>query len=186
MRVFAAFRAFFSVLFGRSAAPPAALATPARPAALEAPRTESPAARTVLSAAAERRAEVRGALQLLQLLQREGRLVDFLAEPLDGFSDAQIGAAVRDVHRGLHRALAEYLPTEPVLTDKEDARVRIDPGFDPRGIRLTGNVVGEPPYSGTLRHRGWRVREVKLPELVRGEVELDLSVVAPAEVEVGP
>ena len=111
--------------------------------------------------------------------------MDFLAEPLDTFSDAQIGAAVRDVHRGLHRALGTYLPTEPVLTDAEDARVRIDPGFDPRRIRLTGNVVGEAPFHGTLRHRGWRVREVKLPELVRGDGELDLTVVAPAEVEVG-
>jgi hypothetical protein len=174
MRLFAAFRAFFAVLFGR---PPA----PALPA-LRADTTAPPAA-TVDLAAVERRAETRGALQLLSLLQREGRLVDFLAESIDGYSDAQIGAAVRDVHRGLNRALGAHLPTEPVLREREDAQVRVDPGFDPRRIRLTGHVVGEPPFTGTLRHHGWRVREVKLPELVRGDAEPDLSVVAPAEVE---
>jgi hypothetical protein len=174
MRLFAAFRAFFAILFGRT--------QPAR----ELPAAEPAAAPTPPSldvAAVERRAEARGALHLLSLLQREGRLVDFLAEPIDGYSDAQIGAAVRDVHRGLRRALGEHLPTEPVLKEREEAQVRVDPGFDPRRIRLTGRVVGEPPFTGTLRHHGWRVREVKLPELVRSDGEPDLTVVAPAEVE---
>src|SRR5689334_6738761 len=100
MRILAAFRAFFAVLFGRAAItavePPKELPAPA--AAIEGAAVED-------STAIERRAESRGALQLLSLLQREGRLVDFLAEPIDGFSDAQIGAAVRDVHRGLRKAL---------------------------------------------------------------------------------
>src|SRR4051794_40453621 len=105
MRIFAAFRAFFAVLFGRAPVAPE-LPAPPPPPSLP-PAVDLPAL--------ERRAETRGALQLLSLLQREGRLVDFLAEPIDGYTDAQIGAAVRDVHRGLGRALGEYLPTEPVL-----------------------------------------------------------------------
>src|SRR5207253_6846543 len=36
------------------------------------------------------------AVQLLAILQREGRLLDFLQEDVDGYADAQIGAAVRD------------------------------------------------------------------------------------------
>jgi Domain of unknown function (DUF2760) len=175
MRIFAAFGAFFAVLFGRR---------PATEAPKELPAPEpTPIVPTVDTAALERRAEVRGALQLLSLLQREGRLVDFLAEAIDSYSDAQIGAAARDVHRGLRRALGDALPTEPVMAEREDSKVRVDPGFDPRRIRLTGHVIGEPPYTGTLKHHGWRVREVKLPELVRGDHELDLTVVAPAEVE---
>ncbi len=180
MRIFAAFRAFFAVLFGRAEPGPAQLAAPVEAAPGEAQRAAPAGFDTV---ALQRRAESRGALQLLSLLQREGRLVDFLAEAIDGYSDAQIGAAARDVHRGLRRALADHLPTEPVLREQEEAQVRVDPGFDPRRIRLTGRVVGEPPFTGTLRHHGWRVREVKLPELVRGDGELDLTVVAPAEVE---
>jgi len=173
MRLFAAFRAFFAVLFGRVELP----APP--PKELPAPLLVLP----VDTSALERRAESRGALQLLALLQREGRLCDFLAEPIDSYADAQIGAAVRDIHRGLRKALSEHLPTEPVLADREEAQVRVDPGFDPRRIRLTGHVVGEPPYTGTLRHHGWRVREVKLPQRVGSDGEADLSVVAPAEVE---
>ena len=180
MRLIRAFRMFFAVLFGSPLAPALVAAEEIRapaPAAV-------PAIPVIDVPALERKAEVRGALQLLALLQREGRLCDFLAEPIEGYSDAQIGAVVRDIHRGLRRALTEHFPTEPVLNDREDAKVRVDAGFDPRSIRLTGQVVGEPPYNGTLRHHGWRVREMKLPHLVRTEADLDLSVVAPAEVEV--
>jgi len=120
------------------------------------------------------------AVQLLAILQREGRLLDFLQEEVDGYSDAQIGAAVRDIHRGCKKALAEHMPLEPVLREKENAQVRVDVGFDPSRIRLVGNVVGEPPFTGALRHHGWRIAKVTLPTAPRGT---DPSVVAPAEVE---
>jgi uncharacterized protein DUF2760 len=120
------------------------------------------------------------AVQLLAILQREGRLLDFLQEDVDGYADAQIGAAVRDIHRGCKKALAEHMPLEPVLREKENAQVRVDVGFDPSRIRLVGNVVGEPPFTGALRHHGWRISKVTLPVPARGT---DPSVVAPAEVE---
>jgi Domain of unknown function (DUF2760) len=120
------------------------------------------------------------AVQLLAILQREGRLLDFLQEDVDTYSDAQIGAAVRDIHRGCKKALAEHMPLEPVLREKENAQVRVDVGFDPSRIRLVGNVVGDPPFTGALRHHGWRIAKVKLPSPARGT---DPSVVAPAEVE---
>jgi hypothetical protein len=120
------------------------------------------------------------AVQLLAILQREGRLLDFLQEDVDAYSDAQIGAAVRDIHRGCKKALAEHMPLEPVLREPENAQVRVDPGFDPSRIRLVGNVVGEPPFTGALRHHGWRIAKVTLPSPPRGT---DPSVVAPAEVE---
>src|SRR5262245_38185820 len=123
----------------------------------------------------------RGAVQLLSLLQREGRLLDFLQEEIDAYSDAQIGAAVRDIHRGCKKALAEHLPIEPVLRDQENATVRVDPGFDPSRIRLVGNVMGEPPYTGTLKHHGWRTGKPALPALTGSH---DPSVVTPAEVEI--
>ena len=124
---------------------------------------------------------VRGAVQVLSLMQREGRLLDFLQEEIDSYPDAQIGAAVRDIHRGCRKVLAEYIPVEPVLREPENATVRVDPGFDPSRIRLTGNVMGEPPYTGTLKHHGWRTAKVVLPPPTAAT---DPSVVAPAEVEI--
>lgn len=123
----------------------------------------------------------RGAVLLLGLLQREGRLLDFLQEEVDGYSDAQIGAAVRDIHRGCRKVLAEHVRIEPVMGEPDNATVRIDAGFDPSRIRLVGNVAGPPPFVGTLRHPGWRGVDIKLPELPRSH---DASVIAPAEVEV--
>jgi hypothetical protein len=121
-----------------------------------------------------------GALALLALLQREGRLVDFLREPLDGFSDADIGAAARDVHRGCRKVLDQHLSLEPVMPGAEEAKVAVPKGFDPAEIRLIGEAKGEPPFRGTLRHHGWRVVDAKLPALAEG---VDRMVIAPAEVE---
>jgi len=121
-----------------------------------------------------------GALALLALLQREGRLVDFLREPLDGFSDGDIGAAARDVHRGCRKVLDQHLSFEPVMPGSEEAKVSVPKGFDPAEIRLIGEAKGEPPFRGTLRHHGWRVVDAKLPALADG---IDRMVIAPAEVE---
>jgi Domain of unknown function (DUF2760) len=121
-----------------------------------------------------------GALALLALFQREGRLVDFLREPLDGFADADIGAAARDVHRGCRKVLDQHLTLEPVMPGAEEAKVSVPKGFDPAEIRLIGEAKGEPPFRGTLRHHGWRVLDAKLPTLSEG---VDRMVIAPAEVE---
>lgn len=120
------------------------------------------------------------ALQLLGLLQQEGRFVDFIEEDVTAFSDAQVGAAVRVVHEGCRKALREHLTIEAVRPEQESSRLTLEAGFDASAIRLTGNLVGQPPFSGTLVHRGWRVTEVKLPKLAKGH---NLKVLAQAEVE---
>jgi hypothetical protein len=120
-------------------------------------------------------------LRVLAVLQRDGRLVDFLLEEIDAYSDADIGAAVRDIHRGCRKALKDYLTFEPVLSAAEESEVTVPVDFDPAAIRLTGNVVGSPPFRGVLKHHGWRVQGIQLPAL---PIAKDgTAVVAPAEVE---
>jgi hypothetical protein len=121
-----------------------------------------------------------GALHLLAILQREARLLDFCEEELTGFSDAAIGAAARLVHSGCRKALREHLDLAPVRSEAEGASVTLAAGFDARANRLTGNIVGAPPFTGTLKHHGWKAVKVKLPEPVRGEAS---RLLAPAEVE---
>ncbi len=117
-------------------------------------------------------------LHLLSLLQRDGRLVDFCAEDLTGFSDSEIGAAARAVHAGCKKVLDAYVTLEPVFRDPEGASVTVQPDFDAAAVRLTGNVVGAPPFRGTLRHHGWRASEVRVPSPPG-----DARIVAPAEIE---
>jgi hypothetical protein len=119
------------------------------------------------------------ALQLLALLQREGRLVDFLEEDVASFSDADIGAAARVVHTGCRKALREHIGLEPVRAEEEGARLTLADAR-PDEVKLTGNVQGSGPYTGVLRHRGWRVTKIEMPTAVGGH---DLRVVAHAEVE---
>ena len=119
-------------------------------------------------------------LRLLSLLQREGRLLDFLLEDVSGASDEQIGAGVRDIHAKSRAVLKEHLTLEPVLPGQEESTVDVAAGFDPSAVRLTGNVTGQPPFKGVLKHHGWRVKGYKLPAPPEGVDEL---VVAPAEVE---
>jgi Domain of unknown function (DUF2760) len=120
-------------------------------------------------------------LRFLALLQREGRLVDFLLEDVQAYPDAQIGAAVRDIHRQCQAALNEHLVMQPVLPQAEGSPVEVPAGFDPSAIRLTGNVTGQPPFRGTLQHHGWRVTEIKLAPPPDGQDDL---VLMPAEVEI--
>ncbi|MGX4640510.1 DUF2760 domain-containing protein [Massilia sp. SYSU DXS3249] len=120
------------------------------------------------------------ALQLLTLLQREARLVDFAHENLAAYADADIGAAARVVHEGCARVLKEHFTIQPVRSEAEGARLTLEEGFDAASVRLTGNVVGKAPFKGTLSHRGWRATDVRLPQLAK---EHDATVIAPAEVE---
>ena len=120
------------------------------------------------------------ALQLLAMLQQEGRFVDFLEENVSAYSDAEIGGAARVVHEGCRKAIRDHLRFEPVRAEAEGEKLTLAAGFDAATVRLTGNVVGEPPFTGALAHRGWRVTEIHLPRLAEGH---DVRVLAPAEVE---
>jgi hypothetical protein len=119
-------------------------------------------------------------LRLVALLQREGRLVDFLMEDLSGASDQQVGIGVRKIHQDCQEALKKVLDLEPVLAQEQDSSVTVQAGFDPSAIRLTGNVAGQPPFQGALKHPGWRVKTMKLATPPEG---VDEFVLMPAEVE---
>src|SRR5882757_5133694 len=169
-----AFSCFWSVLF-RGKLPNAAILylpdvaapevpAPAQPSvAPPAPRPALPVAAAVAVRGPDTPAvHAEGALLLLALLQREGRLVDFLSEALDQHADAAIGAAVRDIHRGCRKVLDEHLRLEPVMPGQEDGPVVVPRGFDPSEVRLIGRAAGDPPFRGILVHHGWRAVEVKL------------------------
>ncbi len=120
------------------------------------------------------------AVQILSILQKKGRLIDFLQEDISGYQDNQIGAAVRNIHKGCREALAEYFALQPVMKEAEGAMVAVEKGFDAAAVRLTGNVVGTPPFKGKLTHSGWRVIKTNLPPIPQNQ---DTSIIEPAEVE---
>lgn len=120
-------------------------------------------------------------LYLLACLQRDGRLLDFLSEDLDRYADAQIGAAVRDIHQNCRKVVEKNLSPEAVLDRAEGETVIVEAGFDPEAVRLTGNVTGHPPFKGILRHKGWKAGRLNLPDLMKTK---DSAVIAPAEVEI--
>lgn len=120
------------------------------------------------------------ALQLLSLLQKEARFIDFIKEDVSVYSDADIGAAARVVHQGCSKAVHEHFTLSPVSQDQEGSRVTLNKGFDAASFRLTGNIVGEAPFTGTLVHKGWQVTDLRLPKLTEGH---NAKIVAAAEVE---
>jgi hypothetical protein len=119
-------------------------------------------------------------LMLLASLQREGRLVDFLRQDVASFSDEDVGAAARVVHSGCRKVLHQFFEFAPAVNGEEGGSMSIPPGFDSQRIRLTGNVTGQPPFRGTLKHHGWVATAVRMPSISEA---LDPRVVAPAEVE---
>lgn len=161
---------------------PQPVATSAAPAPAPEPAVSAPAAVPAAPAApaTPKEADTTAALQLLSLLQREARLVDFVQEDIAAYSDAEIGAAARVVHEGCRKVLREHITLAPVRAESEGSRLTLPAGFDAAAVRLTGNVVGQAPFTGTLAHRGWRATEVRLPQLAEGH---DARIVAQAEVE---
>jgi hypothetical protein len=173
-RILLAFRCFFNILFGgklsdstlgdlrlsrREPAPKAA--TPA-PAATPAVRTSD------------------GALQILAILQRDSKLVDFLMEDISGAADDQIGAAVRVVHDNCRDSLKRYVTLQPVIDGVEGTFAKA-PSSDPSVVKFVGNVPAKPPTGGTLSHKGWRAVKIDLPNM---PAKQDTTIIAPAEIEI--
>jgi hypothetical protein len=114
-------------------------------------------------------------------LQRDARLIDFLMEDISGYSDDQVGAAVRSLHEQSRTALHRYLTLKPVVDGVEHTPTRIE-SRDPNSVKLLGNVPADGNASqGILRHKGWRVEKVDLPKLSPGQ---NVTVLAPAEIEI--
>ena len=169
-RISSAFRSFFSILF--SGELPADIAAefgfekpqpPPKP--VEMPKVSD------------------GALQMLHILQRDSRLIDFLMEDISNYADDQVGAAVRALHADCKASLNRHVTLSPVIDSVEGTFQKLDASKtpDPNRIKLIGNVPanGKVP-GGLLRHRGWRASAVELPALGKQ----DITVVTPAEVEV--
>jgi hypothetical protein len=172
-RLILAFRSFFAILFSGNLSDEIAsalgLSRRAAPQPAQAPAPASAAANPS-----------DGALQILAILQRDARLVDFLMEDISTYSDDQVGAAVRSLHDQSRDALARYVVLAPVIDGVEGTFTRLA-SIDPASVKLIGNVPPQPPPGGVLRHKGWRCVKVDLPALKGKQNAL---IIAPAEVEI--
>jgi hypothetical protein len=179
-RVTFAVRCFFSILFHGD------LPNDVNRNRVDASRAQQPAA-SVPSASRLEEVErpapeaLDRAVQILALLQRDGRLIDFLEENISTYPDAQLGAGVRTIHETCRQVLDHYVTLEPIMNSEEGQSVAVTAGFDPAAIKLIGNVAGDPPIRGVLRHKGWRVKQLNLPQLTQGPGRM---VIAPAEIEI--
>ena len=169
-RILLAFRCFFEILF-HGALSADALTD------LKLARREQAAP---VKPAAPSRTPADGALQILTILQRDSRLVDFLMEDIASYSDDQVGAAVRELHDQCRDSIARHVTLQPVIDGVEGTPVKA-PSGDPTAVRFIGNVPATPPPGGTLRHKGWRAAKVDLPALAAKE---DTAIIAPAEIEI--
>lgn len=152
-------------------------------------RQEAPASEPVTESARQapgepetRRADTE-IVHFLAMLQEKGRLVDFLMDDINTYSDAQVGAAARVVHAGCKTILQEHFKIDPIRTEEEGSTVQVPVGYSADEYRLIGKIAGAAPFSGILVHRGWKTDMVKLPRLLR-DAGGQLPAIAPAEVEV--
>jgi len=176
-RIILAFRCFFGLLFHGELSRetlaelrlrPADAAPAGRPATVQAAAPPPPTIRAS-----------DGALQILGILQRDSRLLDFLMEDIAGYSDDQIGAAVRELHDQCRDSITRYVTLEPVIDGVEGTFAKA-PSSDPAVVKFVGNVPAKPPAGGLLRHKGWRAAKIDLPTAGRQ----DATIIAPAEIEI--
>ena len=160
-------------LIGGKSGPPRQPVQVAAPAPAPAPVPIQPPAPTTNQAEAE-------IVAFFGLLQEKGRLVDFLMEDVTAYEDAEVGAAARVIHQGCRQVLQEYFKISAISEAQEGTEVTVPAGYSPDQYRLVGKLTGEPPFTGTLLHKGWKTEFVKLPRIVVTE---RLPAIAPAEVE---
>lgn len=120
-------------------------------------------------------------LRLLSLLQQSARLIDFLKEDLSSFDDAQVGAAVRQIHTDCSKCLEDLVTIRPIFEENEGAKVNVPAGYDPTKMKVVGKVKGQPPFVGFLVHKGWKAHKQSLPKKVGEQLS---EVICPAEVEI--
>ncbi len=122
------------------------------------------------------------AISLLSALQREARFVDIVSEPLGDYSDAQVGAAARDVLRDSGKVIERMFALKPLTEVEDGASIETPSNFDPAEYRLTGNVSGDGPFSGNVAHHGWKATKCDVPQW-SGNKKTEM-IVAPVEVEI--
>jgi hypothetical protein len=173
-RFFLAFRCWYSILaHGQLPAESLSELGVSQPAAIAEPAPAEPGITPPTSTSD-------GALQMLSILQRDARLLDFLMEDISGYADDQVGAAVRQLHEQCRDAVSRYVTLQPVI-DGVEGTFTHTPSKDPNMVKFVGNVPAEPPEAGILRHKGWRASRVDLPAISAAQ---DTAIVAPAELEV--
>src|ERR1700722_17290672 len=160
-------------LTGARNSPSPQVAQPVMPAPVPIPIPIQPPPPTAQQAEAE-------IVTFFGLFQEKGRLVDFLMEDITPYEDSEIGAAARVIHQGCRQVLQEYFNISPISEAAEGAQVTVPAGFSADQFRLVGKLSGEPPFTGTLLHKGWKTEFVKLPRIVNSD---RLPAIAPAEVE---
>jgi hypothetical protein len=173
-RIVLAFRSFFAILF--SGKLPAEIA---QELGFSPQKKQQPAAKPGPAVRTAQPSD--GALQILGILQRDSRFIDFLMEDISAYSDDQVGAAVRDLHQQCRDSLNRYLRLGPVIDGVEGSPTKLETN-DPSTVKLLGNVPANGKASaGLLRHKGWKAEKIDLPPLASGS---NVSVIAPAEVEI--
>jgi len=181
-RIWLAIRLFFLVLFKGEVARrlDEVLSLPSPAAGQTVPKLEKP---QPAAAPVRDTKPVRSeAITLLAAMQREARFVDFVQEDLSGYTDAQIGAAVRDMHRQCGKLLERLFALRPLCSQSEGEMIEVPAGFDPARFHLSGRVDGSPPFRGRVVHPGWEATRCELPVWTGGASAA--RVVAPIEVEI--
>ena len=118
---------------------------------------QAPASVEVAPPAAPEAPPVDRATQFLALLQRDGRLLDFLMEDLGAYGDAQVGAAARDVHAGCRAVLTRYLSISPVVDEEEGQQLKIERGTDRPASRSSAmSPANRPTPASSVTAAGGR------------------------------
>ena len=173
-RISLGFGTFFTIISDREFAARVQNLRTAPPSETSTSQAAKPAVAPLREAAPD------AALQLLGLLQREARFIDFIQEDIAEYGDADVGGAARIVHEGCRKVLRDNFTVQPIRDEAEGSRITLREGFDAAAIRVTGNVVGQPPFHGSLTHRGWQVVDTRLPKLAGSH---EVRIIAVAEVE---
>ena len=184
MSIVVAFRAFFVALFNSQKAKAIETILDAEsasvPDGLPASTAQTTPPKPIAAPAGAAKPVRSEALTLLATLQREARLIDLIQEPLDQYTDAQVGAAARPCLTQCRSTIARIFELRPLVAQSEGQSVEVPESASPLRYQWVGDA-GAATRSGTLVHAGWQANRCEIAQWT-GSAD-DAKVIAPAQIE---
>jgi hypothetical protein len=118
-------------------------------------------------------------LLLLSLMQREARLIDFLMEDITEYSNEQVGAAIRDVHKKASGILKRCY--DPIALVAQEGEVDLEVAYNAEVWDVSGKIPQAGSFKAEVIHSGWMAQKLELP-VWKGSLA-NRMLISPAQAE---
>lgn len=121
----------------------------------------------------------------ISMLQEKGRILDFAMDDIEKYSDEEVGRVARVVHQGIRDVFVSTTGVRPLHKGLEGEVIKINENDDFSMYKMLGTGTGNPPFSGTVVHRGWIAEKLVIPKSsLKSSTNSASKIIQAVEIEV--